>query len=346
MFSSYKKTYWIIFVFLFVLVLTVTMVVYFDLTSVFQREAKTVVTAPINIEKTKSIQPNSNNSNVIISERPDTEVARSEEIDIELNREIVPAEPNISNIETLCSEEIDIGQDNAIISAETHISETESSVPNETITDNTGNGNVRQNSPVREMQSLFIGDSRTMGLANYASVENANYFAAAGMSVYNVLENRVSMPQIGKVTLEELLNHKKYDIIYVMLGINELGYVFEKTVDRYEMLVEYVMELQPEATIVLMANIHVTAERSETDKYINNPAIDRFNEATAKLTDSKTIFYLDANILFDDENGNLAKEKSSDSAHLKAKYCVQWAEWLDIETTELILQAEGEKGDG
>ena len=64
MFSSYKKTYWIIFVFLFVLVLTVTMVVYFDLTSVFQREAKTVVTAPINIEKT-SIQPNSNNSNVI-----------------------------------------------------------------------------------------------------------------------------------------------------------------------------------------------------------------------------------------------------------------------------------------
>ena len=79
MFSSYKKTYWIIFVFLFVLVLTVTMGVYFDLTSVFQREAKTVVTAPINIEKTKSIQPNSNNSNVIISERPDTEVARSEE---------------------------------------------------------------------------------------------------------------------------------------------------------------------------------------------------------------------------------------------------------------------------
>ena len=206
MFSSYKKTHWIIFVFLFVLVLTVTMVVYFDLTSVFQREAKTVVTAPINIEKTKSIQPNSNNSNVIISERPDTEVARSEEIDIELNRVIVPAEPNISNIETLCSEEIDIGQDNAIISAETHI--------------------------------------------------------------------------------------------------------------------------------------------SETDKYINNPAIDRFNETTAKLTDNKTIFYLDANILFDDENGNLAKEKSSDSAHLKAKYCVQWAEWLDIETTELILQAEGEKGDG
>ena len=185
-----------------------------------------------------------------------------------------------------------------------------------------------------------------MGLANYASIENANYFAAIGMSVYNVMKDRVSIPQIGKVTLEELLNYKKYDIIYVMLGVNELGYVFEQTLDRYEKLVEYVMQVQPDAIVILMANIYVTSERSETDKYINNPAIDRFNEATAKLTDNKTVFYLDANILFDDENGNLAKEKSADSAHLKAKYCVQWAEWLEVETAELILYAEGEKGDG
>lgn len=318
--SSFKKTQWFIFVFLFVLVLTVTLVAYFNLTSVFQREVKLIVTAPIVVEKAENIKPNSDNSSVIICEYPNTQ--------------------------DIPSEDIDIGCNNVIVPSETRMSETGTPIPNEAVDDTVANDGVVQERSVGERSSLFIGDSRTMGLANFTSVENANYFAATGMTVYNLFEKRVSVPKIGKVTLEELLNHKKYDIIYVMLGINELGYAFEKTVERYKMLIEYVKQVQPEATVVLMANIHVTSERSETDKYINNPAIDRFNDATAKMADNKTTFYLDANILFDDENGNLAKEKSSDSAHLKSKYCVQWAEWLEDETTKLILYAEGQKGDG
>ena len=129
-----------------------------------------------------------------------------------------------------------------------------------------------------------------------------------------------------------------------MLGINELGYAFDKTISRYRSLVDSVQALQPDAVIILMANIHVTAARSESDKYINNLAVDRFNEATSQLADDKTIFYLDANSLFDDGNGNLAEEKSADSAHLKAKYCAEWGDWLMIETADILLQTEGGKG--
>ena len=32
--------------------------------------------------------------------------------------------------------------------------------------------------------------------------------------------------------------------------------------------------------------------------------------------------------------------------NLKAEYCVQWAERLDVETIEFILHSEVEKGDG
>lgn len=197
----------------------------------------------------------------------------------------------------------------------------------------------------RPVESLFIGDSRTVGLANHASIEDANYFATVGMSVYNVWERRVSIPQIGKVTLAELLNCRKYDVIYIMLGINELGYAFHKTIDHYETLVNSVKSYQPNAVVILMANIHVTSERSETDKYINNPSIDRFNEATSQLADHKTVFYLDANNLFDDPDGNMAAEKSADSAHLKAEYCAEWGDWLVIETADILLQAEGAKSD-
>ena len=197
--------------------------------------------------------------------------------------------------------------------------------------------------PVESLESLFIGDSRTVALADYATIEDANFFATVGMTVYNIWDARVSIPQIGKVTLNELLNDKQYDMIYIMLGVNELGYAFDKTVCRYEALVESVQTLQPDAVVILMANIHVTAQRSESDPYINNPAIDRFNEATSRLADSRTVFYLDANSLFDDADGNLAAEKSADNAHLKAKYCAEWGDWLIIETADILLQAEGEK---
>lgn len=196
---------------------------------------------------------------------------------------------------------------------------------------------------VESPESLFIGDSRTVALADYATIEDANFFATVGMTVYNVWDARVSIPQIGKVTLSELLNDKQYDMIYIMLGVNELGYAFDKTVGRYEALVETVQTLQPDAVVILMANIHVTAQRSESDPYINNPAIDRFNEATSQLADGRTVFYLDANSLFDDADGNLAAEKSADNAHLKAKYCAEWGDWLIIETADILLQAEGEK---
>ena len=192
-----------------------------------------------------------------------------------------------------------------------------------------------------ELSSLFIGDSRTVGLANYGGLENADFFACVGMNVYDVWETKVSVPKVGKVLLKELLGSKRYDIIYIMLGINELGYAFDQTVGRYASLVEEARAIQPDAVIVLMANIHVTAARSASDKYINNPALDRFNEATAQFADGKSIFYMDANSLFDDGNGNLAEEKSADSAHLKAKFYQQWAQWLMIETADILARAEG-----
>lgn len=189
---------------------------------------------------------------------------------------------------------------------------------------------------------LFIGDSRTVGLADYANLDGADFFATIGMTVYNIWDTTVSVPKVGKVLLEELLNSKRYDIIFVMLGINELGYAFDQTVERYAQIVRYVQTVQPNGLIILMANIHVTASRSEADEYINNPNINRFNEETSKFADNKTVFYLDANSLFDDKDGNLSVEKSSDNAHLKGVYCAEWGEWLKKETANILLRTEGE----
>ena len=133
--------------------------------------------------------------------------------------------------------------------------------------------------------ALFIGDSRTVGLMEYADIDGADYFCTVGMSVYNIHKNSVSVPNVGKVTLTELLNGKKYGKIYIMLGINEVGYKFSSTVEKYSELIEFIKDKQPDAVIFIQANLHVSKSRSDSDKVVNNTAINGLNAELAKLAD-------------------------------------------------------------
>lgn len=184
--------------------------------------------------------------------------------------------------------------------------------------------------------ALFIGDSRTVGLMEYADIDGADYFCTVGMSVYNIHKNSVSVPNVGKVTLTELLNSKKYGKIYIMLGINEVGYKISSTVEKYSELIEFIKDKQPNAVIFIQANLHVSKSRSDSDKVVNNIAINGLNAELAKLADGKSKFYLDANILFDDKTGALSSDKSEDSTHLYAKYYKEWGEWIIKQTASLI----------
>ena len=194
--------------------------------------------------------------------------------------------------------------------------------------------------PFTMSDALFIGDSRTVGLSEYAGISEADFFATVGMSVYNIYDKPVSVPGTGKVTLEQLLSQKKYHKIYVMLGINEIGNDFSEIVKKYEKLVDYIQTYQPDATIFLQANLHVTQTRSDSGDYINNPAINRLNTAIAELADKENIYFLDANCLFDDSNGHLDKEKSEDNTHVYAKYYKEWGDWIIDQTKRLLEEGE------
>ena len=176
--------------------------------------------------------------------------------------------------------------------------------------------------------ALFIGDSRTVGISEYGDLNNATFFANTGMSVYNVFEKNVSVPQVGKLKLEQLLTYKKFGKIYIMLGINELGYNQEKTLKKYKDLLKFVQEKQSNAIIYIEANLHVTAERSNKDKTINNININKINNEISKLADNEKIFFIDVNEKFDDENGNLSSNYTQDNVHIYAKSYKEWSDWL------------------
>lgn len=175
---------------------------------------------------------------------------------------------------------------------------------------------------------LFIGDSRTVGLCEYSGLGTATFFADVGMNVYQVWKSEVAVSGVGTVTLEELLEQRTFGKIHLMLGINELGYDFDTTIQTYGTVIEKIRSLQPDAVVYLGANLHVDKARSDRDKTINNPAIDRFNEAVAGLADGEQIRYVDVNPLFDDENGALDASSSGDGTHPYGSCYPQWAEWL------------------
>lgn len=185
--------------------------------------------------------------------------------------------------------------------------------------------------------ALFIGDSRTLGLMEYGNIAGADFFAHSGMSVFGLDKKKISVADLGKVNFSELLESKVYGKVYLMLGINELGYKFETFEKKYLETVERIQSKQEDAVIYLCANMHVTEEQSLQDEIYNNHNINRVNEMIAGLADNKERFYIDVNELFDDGTGNLSEEYTSDAFHVYGKYYTDWAEWL---CTKAIVETE------
>ena len=178
--------------------------------------------------------------------------------------------------------------------------------------------------------TLFIGDSRTVGLSDYANLGNASYAAEVGLTIYSLFDKPIIKLQDGSMgTLEQGLREKQYEKIYLMVGINELGTGNrEKFLETYKEAVKKIQSLQPDAILFVQGILYVTQERSESDAYINNPNIIQRNADIAKLEDKEHIFYLDVNSVYSDGKGNLAEENTFDNVHLKAACYGQWKDFF------------------
>ena len=190
--------------------------------------------------------------------------------------------------------------------------------------------------PVSLNDTLFVGDSRTVGIREYSGLKGADFFCSVGMNVFDVTGESLSVDGVGNVTLSQLLSKKQYSKIYIMLGINEVGYPHSSVVDKYSKVLDLIKEKQPNASIIIEANLHVSKSRSDSDKVVNNAAINDLNTKLSALADGSKVFYIDANTIFDDASGSLSSDMTSDGTHLYAKYYPTWVEWISTETAKYI----------
>ncbi len=179
---------------------------------------------------------------------------------------------------------------------------------------------------------LFIGDSRTVGLYEYGELGEADVFAKCGIGVFDLWNIEVCCGGNEKKTLGQALTQKQYETIHLMLGINELGYPTEEILKKYRETVEQIQNMQPQARIILGSNLHVTSNKSEGSTVYNNPKIDGLNSEIQQIGQELNCYYIDSNERFDDMQGNLPNECSSDGLHMSGKYYAEWVQWLREKT--------------
>lgn len=178
--------------------------------------------------------------------------------------------------------------------------------------------------------AVFFGDSRTLGISDYAGL-NADFYCENGMTIYKLLDEKgVTDQKSGvKVNLNQVLQQKHYGKIYMMLGMNELGYRdTEYFLERYREVVEQIRSWQPDAIIYILANLHVSREKNNIETEFNNININAKNAAVASLADGTDIFYLDINPLFTNNEGYLNDDLTFDGVHLYANCYQSWKEFL------------------
>lgn len=187
--------------------------------------------------------------------------------------------------------------------------------------------------PVSLSDLLFIGDSRTEGLMLYGGIGKANFFYQTGLSVSSALQKEFVKLQDGRDgTLEEGLSERSFKQIYLMFGVNELGWPDTGSfVNRYREVIALIRQKQPDAKIVIQSIIPVTEKKSQGDEIYNNGNIKKFNSAIQAMAEEDGLTYLDLTDALTDEKGNLPADASVDGVHLKKNYCTKWAARIEEE---------------
>ena len=181
--------------------------------------------------------------------------------------------------------------------------------------------------------AVFLGDSRTEGFKLYSGLRDADIFAAKCINVINIYyENVISDGNGGYESIMDALTCDSYSSVYIMLGINEMGYQPNRFIERYAKLIDDIRDIQPDTEIFLQAIIPVTQEKAESGSEITNTKITTFNDLLCEMAEEKSLHYIDTYTGLINEDGFLPEDASFDGIHLNTTYCVKWLDYLKTHT--------------
>ncbi|MDD3346724.1 GDSL-type esterase/lipase family protein [Oscillibacter sp.] len=178
--------------------------------------------------------------------------------------------------------------------------------------------------------AVFLGDSRTEGLFLYSGLRQGAFLYAVGATVESVFSKNVWETELDeKIPLLDALAQAECERVYVMLGVNELGWSKVETFhDQYAKVIDRIRSDHPGAEVVLQSLLPVSAKQEAKKSYVNNSRILAYNDAVMALAQEKECPYLNVAEAVTGEDGCLKPELTSDGVHLNIAGCRIWVEYL------------------
>ena len=203
---------------------------------------------------------------------------------------------------------------------------------------------VQESEPVDDSyfdDVAFVGDSRTDGFRLYSGLERGTYFCVTGETVASATDMENWKTEDGrKISLADAVAAADCGKIYLMLGINELGWngtdIFR---GHAENLLRRLQADHPDAEIVVQSLLPVSAEQDAKGSYVNNQRILAYTQVWMELAEETGCDYVNIAEAVTGEDGCLPAEMSFDGVHLNRAGCHAWLDYL---RTHSVGQPSGE----
>ena len=193
----------------------------------------------------------------------------------------------------------------------------------------------------------FVGDSRTDGFRLYSGLDRGTYFCVTGETVASATDMENWKTEDGKkISLADAVAAADCGKIYLMLGVNELGWngtdIFRTHAGS---LLQRLKADHPDAEIVVQSLLPVSAEQDAKGSYVNNQRILAYNQVWMELAEENGCDYVNVAEAVTGEDGCLPANMSFDGVHLNRAGCHAWLDYLRTHSVgERTAEGTAEKG--
>ena len=188
-------------------------------------------------------------------------------------------------------------------------------------------------------RAVFLGDSRTEGLELFSGLKHGTFYWARGMNVFRVDDEDQKIFEVDgeELTMIGALAKQDCDAVYIMIGVNELGFSVESYEQGLSTLVDKVLAAQPEAVVYLQLMPPLNDAMCRANKladYINNDNLRKFNEVIQRVAAEKKVALLNTAEVYTGEDGQLPAELANDGCHFAYGAYSLWADYMRSHTID------------
>lgn len=202
--------------------------------------------------------------------------------------------------------------------------------------------------------SVFLGDSVTLGLKNYTTKKRQtnSYFLGDAKFIavgsYSIADTLVSVDSPNSIhSLYNGVATQPQDIIadmgvkrvFICLGLNDVGiYTQNEYLTNYSILINRLRKVVPDIQVAIISVTPLTVEGER--KVLYNAKIDEYNNALVAFAKENGCYFIDIATVLKDDLGYLTYELSSDNyCHLEP---TAYDAWIDYMMTHCIPTPEEE----